>query len=202
MADDRPRIEMSTLADLRNWLAQHHEQRESVWLVRYKAASGRPVVPYADIVDELLCVGWIDSVPRKLDDERFMTLISPRSPSSNWSGVNKRKVERLEREGRLQPAGRAMVDLARRNGNWTFLDDVDRLELPDDLVAALATVPDAQRLFDRFPDSAKRGILEWIKTAKTEGTRAKRIALTASRAAQNRKANFPAGRDHGPPDIQ
>ncbi len=190
---------MDSIEDLRTWLEHHHAASGSVWLVRWKAGSGRKVVPYADIVDELLCFGWIDSVPRKLDEHRFLTLISPRSPASNWSGVNKRKVERLEREGRLRPAGAAMVALARENGTWSFLDDVDRLELPPDLVEALDATGNARRLFERFAPSAKRGILEWIKCAKTPATRARRVAATAERAAENRKANFPAGRDAGPP---
>ena len=189
---------MDSIEDLRTWLERHHATSDSVWLVRWKAGSGHEPVPYGDLVDELLCFGWIDSVPRKVDERRFLTLISPRSPTSNWSGVNKRKVERLEREGRLRPAGEAMVKLARENGTWDFLDDVERLKLPADLVAALDAAGQARRLFERFPPSAKRGILEWIETAKAPATRARRVATTAERAAENRKANFPAGRDAGP----
>jgi len=183
---------------LREWLERHHGEGESVWLVRWKKGSGKPHVPYGDVVDECLCFGWIDSLPRKLDERRSKLRISPRDPRSNWSGTNKRRVARLEREGRMAAAGHAAVELARRNGAWSFLDEVERLEIPDDLARALDGVADARARFARFPDSSKRGILEWIKNAKREKTRATRVRETAEKAARNVKANHPAGRDVGP----
>ena len=127
-----------------------------------------------------------------------MLRLSPRSPRSNWSGTNKRRVARLEKAGRMTEAGRGMVELAKRSGTWTFLDDVERLALPDDLVARFERNAEARRRFERFPDSSKRGILEWIKTAKRAATREKRIAETVDKAARNVKANHPKGRDAGP----
>ena len=191
------RAELNTTAALRAWLEQHHEQTESVWLVRYKKGRGPDYLAYPDLVDELLCFGWVDSLPRKLDDDRSMLRISPRNPRSNWSGVNKRKVARLTREGRMHPAGLALVATAKANGCWTFLDDVEALVVPADLRAALDATGRAAYYWSRFPPSSQRGILEWIKIAKTAPTREKRIRLTAERAAENRKANFPAGRDGG-----
>ena len=193
-----PEVEIESREALRAWLADHGDDAGSVWLLLWKKGSGRPVVGYDEVVDECLCAGWIDGLPGKIDERRWKLRISPRDPKSNWSGVNKRKVRRLEREGRMQAAGRRAVELAKTRGTWTFLDDVERLELPPDLVAALDRAPDARRLFDRFPDSSKRGILEWIKSAKRPETRARRIRETVDKAARNRKANFPKGRDEGP----
>lgn len=193
-------IECNTPAALRAWLREHHATTGSVWLVRYKKGRGPAYLAYTDVVDELLCFGWVDSLPRKLDADRSMLRISPRNPQSNWSGVNKRKVARLTAAGRMHPAGLALVAAARAGGQWTFLDEVEALVVPPDLGAALAATGRAAYYWERFPPSSKRGILEWIKTAKTAPTRARRVALTAQRAAQNRKANFPAGRDAGPPD--
>ena len=151
-----------------------------------------------DGIDECLRVGWIDGLPGKVDERRWKLRVSPRNPASNWSGVNKRKVRRLEREGRMTAAGRRAVELAKASGTWTFLDDVERLEVPPDLAAALDATPDARRLFERFPDSSRRGILEWIKSAKRPATRQKRVRETAEKAARNLKANFPEGRNRGP----
>ena len=183
---------------LRDWLAAHHADHGSVWLVLWKKESGKPVVGYDEVVDECLCVGWVDGLPGKVDARRWKIRVSPRDPASNWSGVNRRKVARLEREGRMREAGRAAIARAKARGTWTFLDDVERLELPHDLVRALDATRGARDFFERFPDSSKRGILEWIKSAKKPGTRAKRVEETATKAARNRKANHPAGRDAGP----
>lgn len=127
-----------------------------------------------------------------------MLRISPRNPQSNWSGVNKERVSRLTAAGRMTPAGVALVKAAKANVTWTFLDDVEQLIVPPDLAGALAAVPRATYFYERFPPSSRRGILEWIKTAKTKGTREKRIRETAEKAGHNRKANHSTGRDAGP----
>ncbi|MEM7762441.1 MAG: YdeI/OmpD-associated family protein [Pseudomonadota bacterium] len=154
-----------------------------------------------DVVDEALCWGWIDSLPRKLDDERTMLRLSPRKLTSAWSRVNKDKITRLETEGRIQPAGWAKIEAAKENGMWHFLDDVDALIKPVDLVDAIARYPNAATNFDAFPKSSQRGILEWIKQAKTPTTRQRRIDETAALANDNVMANHPAAtRDRGRPD--
>ena len=89
----------------------------------------------------------------------------------------------------MAPAGRAAVEAAQADGAWTFLDDVERLEVPDDPAEALAAYPDAAAHFTAFPQSVRRGILEWIKRARRPDTRARRITETARLAAQNRRAN-------------
>lgn len=86
----------------------------------------------------------------------------------------------------------------KRNGSWTFLDEVENLAIPTDLAGAFDRYPGSWRYFRRFPDSSNRGILEWIKNAKKDATREKRVDETARLAAQNIKANHPKGRDAGP----
>jgi uncharacterized protein YdeI (YjbR/CyaY-like superfamily) len=189
---------IESTSQLRSWLQINHAQKESVWLVKWKKESRKPYVAYSDIVDQLLCFGWVDSLPRKLDSEKSMLLISPRKPKSNWSGVNKKKVERLMKSGQMAPAGIKMVEIAKQNGTWNTLDEVEQLLVPDDLTKAFAKYTKAEFYFNRFPPSSKRGILEWIQNAKQETTRAKRIEETAQKASQNIKANFPKGRDAGP----
>ena len=183
------RVEVRSRAEWRAWLAAHHARSEGIWLVTYRKGEGRPHLPWGEIVDEALCFGWIDSLPRRLDADRTMLLLAPRRPGSRWSAVNKRKVEKLIREGQMHPAGLAKVEAAKRDGTWDALNEVDLLIVPDDLAAALAEAGDAASRFAAFPPSARRGILEWIAAAKRPETRAKRIAETARLAAKGARAN-------------
>lgn len=173
----------------REWLERNHARGEGVWLVTYRKATGKPRVEYDEAVEEALCFGWVDSRPGKLDDERSMLWFAPRKPGSGWSRPNKERVERLLAAGLMAPAGLARVEAAKRDGSWTALDAVENLEVPPDLEAALAALPEARRHWDAFPRSAKRGILEWIASARKPETRAKRVEETAQLAAENRRAN-------------
>lgn len=156
---------------MRNWLAQNHATAPSQWLASYKRHHP-DYLSYEEIVQELLCWGWIDSLPRALDADRSMILISPRNIKSAWSAVNKAHVEQMRAAGQMMPAGEAKIAAALANGMWEFLNDVDALMAPDDLISALGVdLP----TYDAYPKSVKRGTLEWIKTAKTAPTRAVRI---------------------------
>jgi uncharacterized protein YdeI (YjbR/CyaY-like superfamily) len=194
----RERVEVTSLAQWRTWLKRHHHQTSSIWLVTYKKAVGKRYVPYDDVLDEALCFGWIDSLRRKLDEERSMLLLSPRRKGSAWSKVNREKALRLIAAGRLQPAGLAKINQAQQDGTWEALQAVDALEVPDDLSRALAANPAALGFFTAFPKSSRRSILEWIASAKRPETRVARVLLTVQMAARNLKANFPEGRNHGP----
>lgn len=186
-AEDYPRVEVRSRRELRAWLTKHHATAVGAWIVTFKKGRGPHVS--ARVCEEAICVGWIDSLPRKLDDERTMLLVTPRKPGSRWSAVNKERAERLLAEGLVQEAGRAAIERAQRDGAWTALDEVEALTLPDDLVARFASAPEARAFFDAFPRSAKRGILEWILAAKRPETRARRIDETVERAAKNERAN-------------
>ncbi|MEL6643119.1 MAG: YdeI/OmpD-associated family protein [Pseudomonadota bacterium] len=172
MSKNAPRIEFPTRAALRDWLAQNHATSSSVWAVTYKKHHA-DYLPFGEVVEELICWGWIDSSVRGVDDDRMMHLISPRKDGSAWSAVNKEIVARMRASGQMTPAGEAKIAVAAANGMWEFLDDVERLERPEDLDAALG---DLTLGWEAWPRSVKRGTLEWIKQAKTAPTRAKRIA--------------------------
>jgi len=177
----------ATRAAWRRWLERHHTRDRGVWFVYFKKASGKQRVIYDDMIEEALCFGWIDGVARALDEERAMLWLSPRKPKSVWSQPNKQRVARLVAAGSMHPAGLAKVELAKRNGSWTALDAVDRLEVPDDLAAALAAAAKARARFDAFPASAKKGVLAWVRQAKRPETRARRIAEAARMAAANER---------------
>jgi uncharacterized protein YdeI (YjbR/CyaY-like superfamily) len=188
-AADLPRVEPATLQGWRDWLAANHPTSGSVWLVYLKKGSGKAAFAPEEAVEEALCWGWIDSLPRKLDDERSMLLFSPRTATSLWSALNKRRVERMIAEGRMQPPGLTKIMAAKADGTWDGLNEVETLMVPTDLAAAFAARPRSGAQFDAFPRSAKRGILEWILQAKTSDTRAKRVAETADKAAVGERAN-------------
>jgi uncharacterized protein YdeI (YjbR/CyaY-like superfamily) len=188
-AEDLEQVEVKSRGALRAWLAANHRQSESIWLVTYKKAVADWYVEYDAVVEECLCFGWVDSLTRAKDEQRSMLLLAPRKEKSAWSGSNKRRVEKLIAAGLMEPPGMAKIEAAKANGMWTFLDDVEALIAPPDLVEALERYPDAKAHFDAFPRSPKRGILEWIKQAKKPETRAKRIEETARLAETNDRAN-------------
>ena len=178
-----------TRAAWRDWLAEHHARDEGVWLIRYKQAAGKPTVSYGEAVEEALCFGWIDSLPRKLDAERTMLYFAPRKAGSGWSRPNKRRVERMTAAGKMTSAGQAKIDAAKADGSWSALDDVENLVVPGDLAEAFAQHPGSEAHWEAFPRSAKRGILEWIAGAKRDETRARRVEETARLAQENERAN-------------
>jgi uncharacterized protein YdeI (YjbR/CyaY-like superfamily) len=144
---------------------------------------------YEDSVVEALAVGWVDSMGLTIDEERSMLWFAHRKPTSGWSRPNKQRVERLEAEGRMGPAGRRAIEVAKANGAWTLLDDVEDLVVPDDLAAALAALPGAAAQWEEFPPSARRAILGWIVQARTAPTRARRVAEAAENASMGKRAN-------------
>jgi uncharacterized protein YdeI (YjbR/CyaY-like superfamily) len=142
-------------------------------------------------VEEALCYGWIDSVTYKRDGESRYQRFSPRKPNGNWSNTNRDKAEMLIAAHRMQPAGQAMIDIAKQNGRWNALVDVQNAVIPPDLLKLLKKNKTALKNFEAFSKSSKRIILEWITNAKKPETRLKRITQTAELAAKNIKANHP-----------
>lgn len=181
-ADDAPILTIRSRQELRAWLAENHASSKAVWLATYKKHHP-DYLAYERQVEELLCWGWIDSVTRALDADRSMILIAPRNPKSAWSAINKAHVERARASGAMTVAGEAKITVAIANGQWDFLNDVDALIDPPDLTAALEATRTAV-FWAATPRSVRRGTLEWIKTAKTPETRAKRIRDVTDSAAQ------------------
>ena len=177
----------------RRWLARKHERAQGVWLVRYKAKTGKPCVSYEDSVEEALCFGWIDGRMQRVDDEHHVQMFTRRRPKSTWAASNKRRVAALKKAGLMMPAGLAAIEEAKRNGSWTSLDAAEALEVPADLTAALRKKKSAAANFEAFSPSAKKAYLYWILSAKRPETRAARIADSVRYAAQNLKLD--AGRD-------
>jgi uncharacterized protein YdeI (YjbR/CyaY-like superfamily) len=172
----------------RKWLEQHHDSASELWLVYYKVHTKKESVKYGEAVEEALCFGWIDSKVRKIDDEQYMQRYTPRKEGSNWSESNKKRVQKMIRAGRMTPAGMAKIESAKNDGSWDRLDDIDRdITVPEDLKAALALNPAANENFDKFPPSAQKQYLWWLKSAKRAETREKRLREIVERADKNIK---------------
>ncbi|MET0931831.1 MAG: YdeI/OmpD-associated family protein [Aeromicrobium sp.] len=179
--DDAERFHPESLRQWREWLAAHHDRGHGVWLVYWRRGSGHPVIAYEESVLEALCFGWIDSTRKVLDDERVMMWFAPRRAQSTWVRTNKDRVARLEAEGRMQPAGRALVEAARANGMWTVFDDAEAGVVHPGLAERLAADPTAAAAWDALTPGLRKRHLMDLALARTPVTVTKRIdAVLAS----------------------
>ena len=187
LTENFDKVQIVSSEELRSWLHKNHLQKQSVWLVTFKKGEGdNGYVSRWEVLDELICFGWIDGIRRKLDEKRTMQLISPRKVQ-HWTRTYKERASTLIREGRMKEAGLKSIEASKANGLWDFMDDVDNLILPDDLKRALSIHDGAYEFFDSINDSSKRFVLRWIKLAKTEKTRQRRIRKIADLSAQGEK---------------
>ena len=152
----------------------------------YKKSEKEKYVSREEVLDELLCFGWIDGIRRKRDEKTSMQLIAPRK-AQHWAKSYKERAAKLMEEGKMHAAGQASIDRGKASGLWHFMDDVDALILPEDLKKALKALPPAATFFDSINPSSKRFVLRWIKLAKTEKTRKSRILKIAQLAAKGEK---------------
>lgn len=171
----------------RNWLAKNHEKAKGVWLVYYKKSTQVPTVAYTDAVDEALCFGWIDSTRRSLDEQRSIQFFCKRKTKSVWSKINKAKVERLTEAGLMQERGLQSVEIAKQNGSWAILDEVEELIVPKDLAKAFKKSKGAKNYFLSLSKSSRKGILQWLVMAKRVETREKRITEIVGLAEEGKK---------------
>jgi uncharacterized protein YdeI (YjbR/CyaY-like superfamily) len=187
IADNRfEHVEIADIGDLHSWLAQRHASSESVWLVRWKKDTPDKYVSRLDVLDELICWGWIDGIARQLDVTRTMQLISPRKQQA-WAQSYKDRAARLAANGRMQEPGRAAMVRSKSLGLWDESSDIDRLIIPDDLRAELSSNPDADQYFSSTAPSYRRNVLRWLAAAKRPETRNKRIAMIMAASAEREK---------------
>jgi uncharacterized protein YdeI (YjbR/CyaY-like superfamily) len=147
---------VKTRAEWRRWLRAHHKTAPEIWLIYYKKESGKPRIPYNDAVDEALCYGWIDSLVKPIDAKRYAQRYSPRRKTSRLSDMNRERVRRLIKSGRMTKAGMAAIEHV---GKKTAV-------VPADIVRVLKRDPTTWRNFQRFPASYKRIRIGWIEAAR------------------------------------
>lgn len=180
------KVEITSQEALRSWLTKNHAQSESVWLVTYKKSEPEKYVSRWDVLDELICFGWIDGIRRKLDDQKTMQLIAPRKVE-HWAKTYKDRAAKLTEEGKMHASGLKTIEDAKSNGLWNFMDDVDNLIVPEDLSQALLKLEGAEVFFNSINPSSKRFVLRWLKLAKTEKTRKNRINKIAELSSKGEK---------------
>ena len=166
----------ATPDELRDWFDANHVTADELWLGYYKKASGRPSVAWSQVVDEALCVGWIDGVRKRVDDEVSVQRLTPRRKGSTWSAINVAKVAALTAEGRMRPAGLAAFE-ARTDGN-TAIYSYERppSALSDDELARFQADQAAWTDWERRPASYRRVATHWVTSAKQASTRERRLA--------------------------
>jgi uncharacterized protein YdeI (YjbR/CyaY-like superfamily) len=173
---------VTTRRQWRAWLAGHHASSPGIWLVFYKAHTGVKSLAYEDAVREALCFGWIDSLVRRLDDDRYALKVTPRKPSSNWSPSNRTRWAELKSAGLLAPAG-----LAAAPTSHTYAPKPVVPELPGYIAKALKANPDAWKFFRQLAPTYRRDFVVWIHMAKRPDTRARRIGESIALLASGKK---------------
>lgn len=188
---DYKQIHHKTRHAWRKWLEKNHTKAPGIWLIYYKKETGKRRLSYAEAVEEALCFGWIDSSPRKLDEERAMLKFTPRRPKSGWSELNKKRIEQLINTKQMSKAGLQKIEQAKKDQSWDTLTNSDqhanKNTLPSDLEKALLKNKKAFENFNMFPHSYRKRFFFWIDSAKREKTRNARIEQTILMAASNKK---------------
>ena len=173
--------------DWRKWLELNHNKKEAIWLIFYKKKSPNYNLSWSESVDEALCFGWIDSVKKTIDKEKYKQYFTKRKAKSNWSKVNKNKVKILIEQGLMEEEGYKSIEIAKKNGSWSFLDEVEALVIPEDLKEEFTNHKGSIEYFDSLSKSTKKILLYWVVSAKRKETRQKRILEIAENASQKLK---------------
>jgi uncharacterized protein YdeI (YjbR/CyaY-like superfamily) len=168
--------------DWRAWLANHHASSPGIWFVFYKSHSGQKSIPYEAMVRESLCFGWIDSLIKRLDDDRYAIKVTPRQPTSKWSNLNRKRWAELKAADLLEAAG-----LAAAPTNNTYAAKPAIPELPNYIAKALQEDTRAWKFFQELAPSYRRYFVAWIHTAKRPETREKRIRESIRLLAAKKK---------------
>ncbi len=175
-APDYPTLAFKTQKAFETWLAKNHAKAPGVWLQLAKKDSGVKSITYAEAVEASLCYGWIDGQSKRIDDTAWLQKYTPRGRKSIWSKINIGKVEALIQAGRMQPAGLAAVEAAKKDDRWeAAYDSPSKAGVPPDLQAALDANPKAKTFFATLNSTNRYAILFRTQTAKKPETRAKRI---------------------------
>jgi uncharacterized protein YdeI (YjbR/CyaY-like superfamily) len=185
---DLPVHRFADQAAFEAWLEAEHERSSGIYVLLAKKGAPEPTLKQSEMVESLLCFGWIDGRGNRVDDHHFTVRVTPRRPKSMWSKKNVEWVATLIEAGRMRPAGLAAVEAAQADGRWDrAYAGAASMTVPDDLAAALAAEPAAQREFEALDGANRYAVLWRVHTATTPATRAKRIATLVQMLAEGRR---------------
>jgi uncharacterized protein YdeI (YjbR/CyaY-like superfamily) len=166
----------------RTWLGKHHATSPGVWLAFYKGHTGVKSIPYEDSVREALCFGWVDSLIRRLDDERYARKFTPRRATSKWSGSNRKRWMELKAADLLAAPG-----LAAAPTNNMYAPRPAIPKMPGYIAKALKANPKARKFFQELAPSCRREFVAWIHSAVKSETRENRISKVIRLLADRQK---------------
>ncbi|MBW1295888.1 YdeI/OmpD-associated family protein [Aquimarina litoralis] len=186
--DSKPELYFKNDKEWRRWLHKNHADSDGVYLIFYKVESNHPSMRWEEAVKVALCYGWIDSTVKKIDDEKRRQYFCPRKPKSVWSKLNKTYIVDLIKNNLMQESGLKSIEIAKQNGSWIALDDVENGIIPEDLKRAFQKSPIAFKNYENFAKSYRKNYLYWLNQAKRQETRDKRIKEIIRLCKANTKA--------------
>jgi uncharacterized protein YdeI (YjbR/CyaY-like superfamily) len=182
VAADLITLDVRTRQQWRQWLAKHHASSPGIWLARHKQHTGVKSMLYEDLVREALCFGWVDSLIKRLDDDRYAIKVTPRKPTSKWSDINRKRWAELKAAGVLTPAGLAAAPTSSTYAPRPVIPD-----LPVYIARALKANSKAWEFYQELAPTYRRDFVVWIHTAKQPETRDRRIRESIRLLAAGRK---------------
>jgi uncharacterized protein YdeI (YjbR/CyaY-like superfamily) len=182
MARNLTTIDVRSREEWRQWLAEHHASSPGIWLVRYKQHTGVESMVYEDLVCEALCFGWVDSLVKRLDEDRYAIKVTPRKPTSKWSDINRQRWKQLKDSGLLAAPGLAAAPTAN-----SYAPRPQIPELPDYIAKAFKRNPRAWQHFQALAPRQRRDFVVWIHMAKRPETRERRIRESIQLLAAGKK---------------
>lgn len=185
---EKPQLYFKHHSEWRTWLSENYSAFNGVYLIFYKVTSEEESMRWEEAVKVALCYGWIDSTVKSLGNGKRQQYFSPRNPKSVWSALNKKYLIKLFADDLMHHSGIATIDIAKKNGSWTSLDDVENLVIPEILQLAFDQNLIAFNNYQNFAPSYKKGYLYWLSQAKREATKQKRITEIISLCEQNIKS--------------
>ena len=185
---EKEHLYFKNASDWREWLHNNHHSSTGVYLIFYKVNSPFESMRWEEAVQVAICYGWIDSTVRNVDEHSRKQIFSPRKNKSVWSKVNKAYIEKLTSENLMHESGLAKIEIAKQNGSWHSLDDVEDLIIPTDLALAFEQNKAAFENYQNFSPSYRKGYLYWLNQAKRAETRNSRIAIIINLCQENKKS--------------
>lgn len=168
-------VYFKTDKEWRKWLFKNHDRVNGIYIILYKVDHEKDSMRWEEAVRVALCFGWIDSTAKSLGDGKRRQYFTPRNPKSVWSALNKRHIKDLLALDLMHESGLAKIEIAKQNGSWIALDDVENGIIPPDLELAFNIAPKAFSNYQSFAPSYRKSYLYWLNQAKREITRQKRI---------------------------
>lgn len=189
--------------ELRTWLEKHHSSVSELWVGLYKKSSGKQSITWPEVVDQLLCFGWIDGIRKSVDEISYANRVTPRRPDSNWSAVNLRRMAELIAAGAVQPAGLRAYDTRDPLKAERYSFEREDAALDPGMTRTFKRNPTAWRFFTSQPPSYRRIASWWVVSAKREETRRRRLeTLISDSAAGQRIALLRRANNKSPGDTQ